>query len=174
MVLFKNFILINVYLFLSFTLNLIQWIPLLILENIINIVIIILYIVPMFFVYTMIRTIYENQVKKSLYKVAMYAALLLSYIGMFAMIMIGMGYDKSTYIQDYKFEDKIFYVYQNNDLTYEVSIKDDKIPIRSLPIASFSKSPISLKQKENFIYAISEGQHTKIYNLKNKKENNEY
>ncbi len=173
MILFKNFILINVYLFLSFTLNLIQWIPSLILENIINIVIIILYTLPMFFVYIMIRTIYENQVKKSLYKVTMYAALLLSYIGMFAMVMIGMGYAKSTYIQDYKFEDKVFYVYQNTDLSYEVSIKDDRLPIRSLPIASFSKSPITLKQEKNFIYAISEGQHTKIYNLTKMKENNE-
>ncbi|MBL1244467.1 MAG: hypothetical protein COA39_008775 [Sulfurimonas sp.] len=121
----------------------------------------------------MIRTIYENQVEKSLYKVSMYAALLLSYIGVFAMVMIGMGYAKSTYIQDYKFEDKVFYVYQNTDLSYEVSIKDDRLPIRSLPIASFSKSPITLKQEKNFIYAISEGQHKKIYNLTNMKENYE-
>ncbi|MDF1877339.1 hypothetical protein JHD47_05870 [Sulfurimonas sp. SAG-AH-194-L11] len=174
MTLFKNFMQISAYLFLSFTLNIIHWVPSLLVETVVNVSIIVLYILSVFFVYKMIRTIYENQVKKSLYKVSMYAAILLSYIGMFAIIMIGTGYNKSTYIETYKFKDKVFYVYQNSDLSYEVSLKDDILPIRSVPIASFKDDEIRLKKEKDYIYAVLKKIHKKIYNMKiNKKEKNE-
>lgn len=174
MIFFKNFIQITVYLFLAFTLNIIQWSPSLVVENIVNFTIVTLYIVSVLFVYKTIRAIADLQEKRVLWKLVIYAAFLLSYIGLWAIFMIGMGYDKSSYVAEYKFNDREFYVYQNYDLAYEVSVREGLLPIRSLPIATFNKDLIVLKKENDFVYALSDGEVTKIYNLKtNKKENNE-
>lgn len=174
MIFLKNFIQITVYLFLSLTLNIIEWIPSLLLESIVNVSIILLYILSVFFVYRIIRNIYDQQIKKVFWKIVVYTALLLSYIGSSAIIMIGIGYAKSTYVQSYKFDEKFFYVYQNVDLSYEVSVKEPNLPLRSLPIASFTKDLIILEKEKHYIYATGEGLYEKIYNLKkNMKENND-
>lgn len=174
MILFKNFIQITVYLFFAFTLNIIQWSPSLVVENIVNIAIVILYIVSILFVYKTIRAIADLQEKRVLWRLVVYAAFLLSYIGLSAIFMIGMGYDKSSFVRKYKFNDKEFYVYKNSDLSYEVSIRDGAIPIRSLPIVTFNKDLIVLKKENDFVYALSNEEDTKIYNLKtNKKVNDE-
>ncbi|MFT5662154.1 MAG: hypothetical protein ACI9TV_002802 [Sulfurimonas sp.] len=174
MIFFKNFIQITVYLFLSFTLNIIEWVPSLMLENIVNVSIIFLYILSVFFVYKIIRNIYDQQTKKILWKIIVYTVLLLSYIGFWAIATIGVGYGKSTYVESYKFDEKLFYVYQNVDLSYEVSVKESNLPLRSLPIASFTDNLITLKKEKHYIYATGKGLYEKIYNLKkNMKENND-
>lgn len=178
----KIFIKITAFLFLSFTLNIIAWVPSLILENIVNFTIIILYIIPVFFIYKTIRTSYYQQKKKELWKSVLYTLSLLSYMGVFSILMIGISYSKSSYIESYNFDDKIFYVYQNINLSYEVSVKDPLLPIRSIPIASFDKTLITLKTDNQYLYAKGKGIEEKIYDLKknisikslkNTKENNE-
>ena len=171
----------------GFTLNIIKWIPSLTLENVINTIIIILYIIAVFFVYKTIKTFYYKHKKKALWSTVFYTTFLLTYIGLFAILMIGIAYSKSNYVEDYKFDDKTFYVYKNVNASYEVSFKNDQLPTRSLAIASFSDTQIVLVMEKNYIqnnYIFASGKdiYEKIYDLKNniviesleiKKENNE-
>jgi hypothetical protein len=171
LVFLKNFMQITAFLFLSFTLNIIEWVPSLALENIVNTSIIILFIISVFFVYKTIRITYEQQTKKALWKIVIYTVFLLSYMGGFAILMIGVASGKSTYIESYTFDNKSFYVYENVASFYEVSVKDFTLPIRSLPIASFKNKSIVLKKDKEYLYAIGEGIYKKVYNLdKNMKE----
>ena len=65
-------------------------------------------------------------------------------------------------------------MYRNVDLSYEVSVKESTLPLRSLPIASFTNDLIILKKEKEYIYASGEDIYEKIYNLnKNTKENND-
>jgi hypothetical protein len=176
LVFLKNFMQITAFLFLSFTLNIIEWVPSLALENIVNTSIIILFIISVFFVYKTIRITYEQQTKKALWKIVIYTVFLLSYMGGFAILMIGVASGKSTYIESYTFDKKSFYVYENVASFYEVSVKDStlqirSLPIRSLPIASFKNKSIVLKKDKEYLYAIGEDIYKKVYNLdKNMKE----
>ena len=171
---FKRFIQITAFLVFSFTLTIIQWIPSKTLENIVNTSIIILFIVAVFFVYKTIRFAYDKQVKKALWKIILYTVLLLSYIGAFAILMIGVASAKSTYIASYTFDDKLFYVYKSVDSFYEISLKDPVLPIRSLPIASFNDTLVILKKDKKYIYALGQKINERIYNLQtNMKEKND-
>ncbi|WP_122892992.1 hypothetical protein [Arcobacter peruensis] len=123
--------------------------------------------------FTFALDIYDNQTKKALWKTTGYTLFFLSYIGSASIIMIGIGYSKSTYIKSYMFEDKSFYVYQNIDLSYEVCVKESVLPLRSLPIATFTNK-FTLSKENHYIYATSKEIYKKIYNLKrNKKEKDE-
>lgn len=182
MLFIKNFLQITFFLFLSFTLNIIEWTPSLMLENIINSIIIILYIIAVFFVYKTIRTFYYKHKKKAFWMSILYTTFLLTYIGLFAIFMIGVSYSKSNYIQDYEFNNKTFYVYKNVDASYEVSIKNENLPTRSLPITSFSNREVRLIMEKDYIFATGEDVYEKIYDLKDniviksleiKKEDNE-
>jgi len=169
----KSFIQVTFCLVLSFILNIIEWIPSFILVSIVNISIILLYLLAIFFAYKIICNIYDNQTKKAIWKTTGYTLFFLSYIGSASIIMIGIGYSKSTYIESYIFEDKSFYVYQNIDLSYEVSVKESVLPIRSLPIATFTNK-FTLSKENHYIYTTSKEIYKKIYNLKrNKKEKDE-
>jgi len=178
MVFLEKFMQITFLLFLNFTLGIMQWIPSFMVENIVNVIIIVLYVVAVVLVYQTIRTFYYEHKQKGLYKSAFYTILLLSYMGLFAIFMIGVAYGKSSYVKEYSFDEKSFYIYQNTDLQYEVSIRDSFLPLRSLPLVTFSNRPELLKNKYNLVYAKGEGIDEKLYDLdkkyvhtiKNKKE----
>jgi uncharacterized membrane protein len=123
MIYFKNFIQVTFFLFLSFTLGIIDWIPSRALENIVNISIIVLYVVPVFFIYKTIRISYYSNEDKKLWKYIGYTVFILSYMGSVSILSIGVAYAKSDYVRSYTFETKTFYIYQNSDLLYELSIE---------------------------------------------------
>lgn len=174
MIFFKKVMQISLLLFLSLTLNIIEWIPSLVVENIVNSSIIILYLIAMFLVYKTIKLKYEQEKNKVMWKSIFYTIFLLAYVGLFAIFMIGIGYNKSSYVETYKFDNKVFYVYKSTDSSYEVSLKDDYFPIRSLPIASFAYTPIVLESKGRKVHAIGEQIDEKIYDIKiDTKEKNE-
>jgi len=165
MIYLKLFMQINLLLFLSFTLSIIPWIPSLLVEKIVNIMMIILIVISVFLVYKTIRISYDKQKKKALWKTILYTVGLLIYIALFIILMIGVAYSKGVYVKEYMFDKKIFYVYQNSELSYEVSVKESILPIRSVPIASFQYTPIVLKTKGKYLYATGEQIDKKIYDL---------
>ena len=166
---FKKIIQITLLLILSLTLSILPWIPSLLVENIVNFVIIFLYIISGFMVYEIMHKLYHKKGLVSIWKSGIYTFLLFSYIGLFAMIQIGTFYDKSTYVKSYEFENKTFYVYKNSDLSYGVSMKEEVLPLRSLPLATYEYTPITLSQKEGFVYALGEGIDERVYDLKEHK-----
>ena len=182
MIYFKKMMQITFVLLFAFTLNIIAWIPSVLVENIVNFTIIILIITSVFLAYQTIRIAYMQQKKKNIWKYVFYTALLMTYIGLVAILMIGVSYSKSNYVETYKFGDTFFYVYEDVDSSYEVSLRESILPIRSLPIRTFQYTPITLKKDEKYIYATGAGINEKIYdlkkdiaikNLKRKKEENE-
>jgi len=158
---------ITLLLFLSFTLTIVSWIPSLIVESIVNVTIIILILLSVFLVYKTIRISYEEQKKKVLWKSILYTVGYLLYIGLFVIFIIGIAYSKSTYVKQYTFDEKVFYVYQDMRLSYEVSVKESILPIRSVPIADSFYMPIVLEKQENYLYATGEGIHIKVYDFTN-------
>jgi hypothetical protein len=157
---------ITLLLILSLTLNIVQWIPSLMVENIVNFVIIFLYIISGFMVYEIMHMLYHKKGLVSIWKGGIYTFLLFTYIGFFAMIQIGTFYDKSTYVSSDDFEGKTFYVYKNSDLSYAVSIREPVLPLRSLPFATYQYTPISLEKRDKFVYAIGNKVNEKVYDLK--------
>ena len=115
--------------------------------------------------YDVIKIAYYKQTNKVIWKSILYTVLLLSYMGIVSILTIGTSYSKSAFVESYIFGEKIFYVYENIDLSYEVSVKVPNLPIRSLPIASFSSSPVILKTDQKYIYATGDGIDEKIYDL---------
>lgn len=179
MIYLKKIMQITLLLLFAFSLNIIAWIPSVLVENIVNFTILILIIISVFLAYQTIHIAYMKQKKKYIWKNVLYTALLMSYIGVFAIMMIGASYSKSKYVESYTFGDTFFYVYENVDSSFEVSFKDSKLPIRSLPIASFPYTPIKLQKENQYIHATGVGIDEKIYDLeknvfikdlKNKKE----
>lgn len=140
--------LITLLLFISISLDIIPWIPSLLVENIVNSVIIILYIACVFLVYKFVLNIYNQQIEKKVYKNTFYAIVLLIYIGAFSIMQIGISLTKSTFVESYMHENSIFYVYKDSNSSYEVSLKEKNLPIRSVPIFK-CESPITLEMKKN-------------------------
>jgi hypothetical protein len=169
MIVFKKFMNITILLVISLTLHIIPWIPSILLENIVNFMIIFLYIFSAFFVYEIVHIFYHKSTKKSIWKSSFYTILLFCYIGCFAIVQIGISLMKSDYVDTYVFDEQVFYIYRSMELTYKVSVKDANLPIRSLPCASFLYTPITLEKRKNYVYAISEEMHEKIYDLENNK-----
>jgi len=179
MIFIKLFLHISLLLFVSFTLSIIDWVPSFFVENIVNFCIISLYILAVFYLYKTIKIHYDEQEHKVLYKSIVLTTLFLIYMGLFALLSIGVGYSKSSYVQSYAFNKKIFYVYKSIDNAYEVSVKDTYLPIRSVSIASFRGPLVYLQKDENYVYATSQDLYAKIYDLNtntpiiNKKDKNE-
>lgn len=156
---------ITLVLLLAFVLNIIPWVPSLFIESLINITIIILIFIAVYLAYQTIRIVYMQQKKKHIWKNILYTALLMTYIGLFAMLMIGVSSSKKNYVETYGFGDRFFYVYKGVDSSYEVSLRDPMLPIRSLPIRTFQYTPITLKKDGKYIYATGTGINEKIYDL---------
>ncbi|HIQ46634.1 MAG TPA: hypothetical protein EYH57_03335 [Sulfurovum sp.] len=167
MYIFIKLLQITLLLFVSFTLALVPWIHSSLLDNIVNFTIIGLFIATGYLVYLIIQSVHYSQKKRNLYISAFYAFLIFSYLGLFAILQIGVSMSKSQYVQTYVFEPYTFYTYKTTDGAIEVSQKDKHLPIRSLPIALFDQAPIVLEKKENYIYAVGEGFNIKVYDLKN-------
>jgi hypothetical protein len=165
MKIFKKFMQMTLLLFASFTLHIIPWIPSLLVENIVNSIIVILYILSAFLVYQIISIIFHRTIEKKIYKNALYTFLLLLYIGFFAILQIGVSYAKNSYINTYIFGEKTFYVYYDNNIRYEVSLKDKHLPIRTLPILDNAYTLVTLEQRDRYVYAIGKGINEKIYDL---------
>jgi len=182
MYIFIKLLQITFLLFASLTLAIIPWMPSLLVENIVNFTRVGLFIVAGYLVYLIMKRVYDTQEKKNVYKNTVYTLLLLAYLGLFAILQIGVSLAKSTYVQTYAFEHLTFYTYKSDKGNIEVSMKDENLPIRTVPIATSFYMPIILEKKENYLYAIGEGVNTKVYDFKNNisitnitntKENNE-
>ena len=154
-------------LFASLTLAIIPWIPSLLVENIVNFTIVGLFILAGYMAYLIVKRLYENNKRKNLYLSAMYSFLLFTYMGLFSIFQIGVSLSQGEYMKTYTFEHLTFYTYKKNDVSIEVSMKDENLPIRTVPIASSFYMPIVLEKKENYLYAIGEGVNTKVYDFKN-------
>lgn len=166
----QSFMQINVLLFIALTLGIIEWKPSIIIENFVNISIITLYVISSVLVYKIINHYHERDKKNEVYKSGAYTMLLLCYMGIFAMITVGITYDKSNYVKEYTLNNQSFYIYKNIDLKYEVSVNESLLPIRSLPIASYINEPSDLIIKNNYVYVIIDKSiEEKIYDLKKKK-----
>jgi len=164
---FKRLLQITFLLFTSLTLAIIPWIPSFLIENIVNFMIVGLFILAGYLAYLLVKKLYENNKKKNLYITAMYSFLLFTYMGLFAILQIGVSLSKSEYIQTYTFGKNIFYTYKTDKGETKVSMKEGSLPIRSLPIATSFYMPIILKKKENYLYALGEGVNEKVYDFKN-------
>ncbi|PHS34326.1 MAG: hypothetical protein COA92_00055 [Sulfurovum sp.] len=165
----KKFIQMNLLLFLSMTLYIIPWIPSLMVENIVNFTIMLSYIITAFLVYQMIYLIYHQQKEKKIYRNTLYTFFFLVYIGFFAIIQIGVSSIVGQYVSSYTFGKKIFYVYKNSEMSYEVSIKEKYLPIRSLPLFTTGSTEISLEKRDRYLYAVGENINEKIFDLKENK-----
>ncbi|MDF1874804.1 hypothetical protein JHD48_03520 [Sulfurimonas sp. SAG-AH-194-I05] len=152
-------------LFISLTLDILPWIPSLLVENIVNILILSSYVMSAFLVYKLISFIFHKQTTKSIYKNAFYTFVLLTFVGFIAIMQIGISSAKSVYVAEYTFGGKVFYVY-TDVLSFEVSLKDENLPLRSPPIFIHEKYPIHLEEFKNSIYAVGKNINKKIYDLK--------
>ena len=139
---------ITLLLFASLTLHIIPWIPSLLIENIVNFSIIGLFIFAGYLVYLVMKKIYSVEKKRNIYLNATYTILLFSYIGFFAILQIAVSFGKSHYLKTYEFEDVTFYTYLTTNGSTEVSIKEENLVLRSLPIASLPYVQIDLKKEE--------------------------
>ena len=165
MYILKKFFQITLVLFMSLTLHIIPWVPSLTIENIVNFGIVGLFIIAGYLVYLIIKKLYHTQKKTNVYKSTTYTLLLLAYIGAFAIFQIGVSLGKSKYIKTYTFGDENFYTYKTTQGGTEVSKKDAFLPIRSLPLATFTHPVIELQKKEEKVYAIAEGISKELYDL---------
>ena len=157
---------ITLLLFVSFTLHLIPWTPSLLIENIVNFSILGLFIVAGYLVYLVMKRLYDAQKKRNVYISTIYALLLFSYLGIFAIGQIGVSLGESKYMKSYDYDSFTFYTYRTVDGGTEVSMQDAHLPIRSLPIATFPDKNVSLKKEETFLYAVADTLYVKIYDFK--------
>jgi len=167
MYIFIKLLQMTLVLFASLTLAIIPWVPSLLVENIVNFMIVGLFIFAGYLAYLVVKRLYEKNKRKNLYLSAMYSFLLFTYMGLFAIFQIGVSLSKSEYMKTYTFEHLTFYTYKKNGVSIEVSMKDKNLPIRTVPIASSFYMPIVLEKKEYYLYAIGEGVNTKVYDFKN-------
>ncbi|MDQ7085624.1 MAG: hypothetical protein Q9M36_12250 [Sulfurovum sp.] len=159
----------TVLLLASLTLHIIPWVPSWTIENIVNFTSIGLFIWVGYLFYLIIKKLSEIQKKPNIYKSAIVAALLFTYLGGVAILQIGISIGKSTHIKTYLFENEIFYTYKTLAGAIEVSRKDGVLPIRSVPLKTFTYKKVELVQKGLKIYALVEGRLQGIYTVKTQK-----
>ena len=157
-------------LFVSLTLAIIPWVPSLLVENVVNFSIIGLFIVAGYLVYLIMREIYQRQEHRNIYKNTAYTLLFFTYVGLFAIVQIGISLTKSSYMKTYTFDNLTFYTYKSDEGSTEVSMKEKTLPLRSLPIASFEYMDVVLEKKGDVLYAIGKGVEEKVYDFKNKEK----
>jgi hypothetical protein len=167
MYIFIKLLQITLLLFASLTLAIIPWVPSLLIENIVNFTRVGLFIAAGYLVYLIMQRVHLAKRKRNLYISAAYTLVLFIYLGLFAILQIGVSLSKSVYVKTYSFEHLIFYTYEKNDESTEISIKESHLPIRSVPIYTSFTMPLILEKKENYLYAIGEGVHIKVYDFIN-------
>jgi len=170
MYILTKFFQITLLLLLSLILHIIPWKPSWGIENIVNFSIVGLFVLSGYLVYLSVKKLYVTQKKRNLYKSAAYTFLLLSYLGVFAITQIGLSFGNSKYLKTYKFENVTFYTYETVDGGTEISTKDARFPIRSVPIATFPYEMMDLIEDGKIIYAVTEDKKVKVYDLKNKEK----
>jgi len=170
MYILTKFFQITLLLLLSLILHIIPWKPSWVIENIVNFSIVGLFVLAGYLVYLIVKKLYVTQKKTNLYKSAAYTFLLLSYLGVFAIVQIGLSFGNSTYLKTYEFKNVIFYTYETVDGGTEISTKDARFPIRSVPIATFPYEMMDLIEDGKTIYAVTEDKKVKVYDLKNKEK----
>lgn len=160
---------ITLVLLVSLTLHIIHWVPSLLIENVVNLSIIGLFIFAGYLVYLIMQRLYRGDKKKNIYKSIAYTFLLFTYLGIFAIAQIGISIGESRYMKTYAFDDVTFYTYKTIEDATEVSKKDDFLPMRSLPIATFDDVAILLQKEGNYLYAKGDDIHSRVYDFKNNK-----
>ena len=153
-----------------------QWIPSLVLEIILGVLILVIVITMLYLVYKITREIYSKLCKaypeKTNYFLTTVLSLILLGSVLFAMF-INMVYFafSGTCIEEYTFKNKNFYVYEVGfmDSITEVSVKMDYLPIRKTLTTVVKAGDGEIVQEGEVVYFVYDEEKSEIYDFRGSK-----